>query len=116
MTGAEKEAKQQMLDDVVAVCAPLGPVAGKAMFGGFGVFCDGLMFGLITREGDFYLKADAENLPDFERAGREKYGKMPYYQTPEGALDSWAKLEPWARGAVDAARRAAKRKRPRKMI
>ncbi len=102
------ETKKQMLEDVVTLCAPLGSVAGKAMFGGFGVFCDGLMFALITRQGDVYLKADDENRPAFEKAGLKKYGKMPYHQVPKGALGNWPSLEPWARGALKAAQRAAK--------
>lgn len=102
------KSKEQVLGNVVALCAPLGDVAGKAMFGGFGVFCDGLMFALITREGDLYLKADDENRPAFEKAGLEKYGKMPYHQAPEGILGKWASLKPWAIGAFKAAQRAAK--------
>ena len=104
------DAKQQTLDKVIALTAPLGAVTGKAMFGGFGVFCDGVMFGLITRAGDLYLKADDENRSAFEDAGLEKYGKMPYHQAPPGALDSWSALDPWASGALEAAQRGAKSK------
>ncbi len=105
------EAKKQVLENVVSLCAPLGTVAGKAMFGGYGVFCNGLMFALITRQGDLYLKADDENRPAFDNAGLEKYGKMPYYQAPKGVLGDWPALEPWARGAFRAAQRAAKSSR-----
>ena len=38
------------------------------MFGGWGLYLHGRMFGLIT-EGQLYLKADDLTRPDFERAG-----------------------------------------------
>ncbi len=59
------------------------------------------------------MKADNGNRPAFEKAGLESHGKMPYYRAPEGSLDGWASLEPWARGAVEAAKRAPKRSRTR---
>ena len=103
------EAKKQMLESVLALCAPFGPVVGKAMFGGFGVFYEGLMFALITRQGELYFKADHENRSNFEKAGLKPYGRMPYYEAPKGALASWASLEPWVRDAYDAAKRTAKK-------
>ncbi len=38
--------KNRVLEKIVSLGAPLGVVTGKAMFGGLGVFCDGLMFAL----------------------------------------------------------------------
>ena len=107
------ERKRQTLDTVVRSCTPLGAVTGKAMFGGFGVFCDGLMFALVTRAGDLYFKADDANRPAFEAAGLERYGRMPYYRAPAEALTGWRALEPWARAALAAARRAPKSRRRR---
>ena len=33
------------------------------MFGGAGIYCDGLIFGLLLDDDVLYLKADAESIP-----------------------------------------------------
>ena len=50
-----------------------GPVSVRRMFGGAGIFVDGLMIGLVS-DGVIYLKADAETIPAFEREGQ---GRSP---------------------------------------
>lgn len=107
------ETKEDVLAALTKLCAPLGAVTGKAMFGGLGVFCEGSMFALITRAGELYFKADDENRPDYEREGLTKYGKMPYYGAPKNAFTSWAVLQPWASDAYRAAQAAPKKKRKR---
>ena len=59
---------RSVCDDVSSRLTPLGSATGRAMFGGFGTFLDGLMFSLIA-DNDLYLKVDAENRPDYEAAG-----------------------------------------------
>lgn len=101
--------------------APLGPVAIRRMFGGGGIFLDGLMFGLVV-EGTLYLKADDGNRPAFEAEGlgpftyEKKSGKatvMSYWQAPERLLDEGDEMVAWARAAFAAARRAKKAVKPR---
>ena len=41
------------------------------MFGGFGIFCDGKMFGIVDAKGNCYLKADETTFPDFEAHNSE---------------------------------------------
>ncbi len=100
---------------------PIGGVNAKRMFGGHGLFRDGLMFGLVADE-VLYLKVDAETeplfmkqgLPPFEFQRGDKVVAMSYRQAPEDALDSAATMGPWAQRAIDAANRVAsgkKRKR-----
>ena len=48
--------------------AAFGPVAVRRMFGGAGIFADGLMIALVS-EGAIYLKADDSTIPQFEREG-----------------------------------------------
>ena len=74
--------------------APFGPVALRRMFGGLGIYRDGLMFGLVV-DGEIYLKADAETAPLFREAGSQpfRYQKgdriveTSYHSLPEEALD-----------------------------
>jgi DNA transformation protein len=90
---------------------PLGGVAAKRMFGGHGIFREGLMFALVA-DGVCDLKTDAENRPDFESIDlppfchESKDGKvtvMSYHRCPETALDSPQRMRPWAESAFAAA-------------
>ena len=95
---------------------PLGPVHIRAMFGGHGVFLDGMMFALIADDA-LYLKTDGENRPTFEAAnlGALLYGgptPTPYHEA--GPARRLAAIEPWIRSAVDAAMRGGMKKRPRR--
>jgi DNA transformation protein len=98
---------------------PLGPVQARAMFGGWGLYYGGMMFGLIA-EGRLYLKVDEATRPAFEAAGCEPFvydsgkGKPPvamsYWTPPTDASDDAHALLPWARRAVEAAQRAQAKK------
>ncbi len=66
--------------------APLGGVAIRRMFGGLGIFRDGLMFGLVAR-GALYLKAAPEETdPSRPRAARRfSYATQGGRTTPSPA-------------------------------
>ncbi|OHX37016.1 transcriptional regulator [Methylomonas sp. LWB] len=95
-----------------------GSIQIRKMFGGYGVYHDGLMFALVADE-TLYLKADAENVRFFEEQGlapfeyqREgKMAKMSYYQAPAEFMEDREQAELWARRSYDAARRAQPKKR-----
>ena len=101
--------------------APLGQVGVRRMFGGAGIYCDGLMFGLIARE-TLYFKADDSNRPAFEAEGmdaftyegRNKPIRMSYWRLPERLLDEPEEMVEWARAALAAARRAEAARKPAK--
>ena len=96
-----------------------GPVDVKRMFGGAGIFREGLMFGLIADE-CLYLKADDETRPDFENDGSgpflyEKNGKtmeMSYWRLPERLYDEPEEFTEWARHAFSVALRTDAAKPP----
>jgi DNA transformation protein len=100
--------------------APLGRVTMRRMFGKTGVFCDGLMFGMV-RDDALYFRVDDHNGADFKEAAAcpplnyEKKGctiDLSFWRAPERLLDEPDELVTWARAAVAAARRvAAKRDR-----
>jgi hypothetical protein len=52
--------------------APFGPVAVRRMFGGAGIYREGLMFALEF-DGAIFLKVDAASIPDFEREGSRPF-------------------------------------------
>ena len=100
--------------------APLGRVAMRRMFGKTGVFCDGLMFGMVT-DNMLYLRVDEHNRAAFDEAASspplnyEKQGStidLSFWRVPERLFDEPDELVTWARAALAAARRvAAKRAR-----
>lgn len=91
---------------------PLGLVATRKMFGGHGVYCDGIFIAIVI-DGRLYLKVDEETRPEFVIAGSapfvyESKGKpieMSYWNVPEAALDSPEQMRPWAKLAIAAAMR-----------
>ena len=102
---------------IAELFAGLGPVSIRRMFGGKGIYCDGVIFAIFLFD-ELMLKADAETAPDFEAAGcrqwvyaNRKTGKpvpMPYWSVPDEALDDPDEMTPWARKALEAVRRTAK--------
>jgi DNA transformation protein and related proteins len=103
--------------------ASLGRVTMRRMFGKTGVFCDGVMFGMVT-DNMLYLRVDDHNRAAFKEAeafpplSYEKQGNtidLAFWRAPERLFDEPDEFVTWARIAVAAARRvAAKRTAPRR--
>jgi len=101
--------------------APLGRVTMRRMFGKTGVFCDGLMLGMV-RDDTLYLRVDDDNRAAFGEAQSFpplNYGKkgrtidLSFWRAPERLYDEPDEFLTWARAALAAARRvASKRERP----
>ena len=100
---------------------PFGRVTSRRMFGGHGVYIDGVFAALIDDD-ELYLKVDDATRAAFEREGSTPftYGKegqmmtMAYYHAPEDAMDAPHLMLPWARLALAAAVRAQAKKSPTK--
>jgi DNA transformation protein len=110
---------------------PLGRIAFRRMFSGAGVYCDGVIFGLILRD-TLHFKVDDGNreayrAEDMEPFSYEAKGQRreigAYWRVPERLLDEPEEMVEWARAALAAGRRAEgagkpgnrpKRKRPPK--
>lgn len=100
--------------------APLGPITLRRMFGKTGVFCDGLMLGMVT-DNMLYFRIDDGNRDAFRKAATSpplnyrKQGEMidlSFWRAPERLFDEPDELVAWARLALEAARRVtAKRGR-----
>ena len=103
---------------VVELMQSIGPVSAKRMFGGYGIFLDGLMFGLIA-DSVLYLKVDEDTENEFKAKGLEAFTytkkgnefKMSYYQAPDEALEDAEEMSSWANKAYGAALKAASKKR-----
>ncbi len=93
-------------EDFVRRLAPLGEVSGKKMFGGFGIFESGTMFALVGSSGQLFLKVDDSNRKDFETAGSDQHGRMPYFSLPDEVLGRDVEPREWASRAIETAHRA----------
>ena len=102
---------------------PLGRVTMRRMFGKTGVFCDGVMIGMV-RDNTLYFRVDDDNRAVFKEAesfpplNYTKKGStidLAFWRAPERLFDDADDLVTWARAALAAARRvAAKRERTAK--
>jgi DNA transformation protein and related proteins len=93
--------------------APWGHVSIKRMFGGLGIYREGLMFALVAYD-QLYLKVDDVNRPLFEKAGGKPFtydGKgepvtMSYWTPPSDFVDDEDVMRIFADAAYGAALRA----------
>jgi DNA transformation protein and related proteins len=112
-------------DFIVELFAPFGQVTVRRLFGGAGLFAEGLMFGLVF-DGAIFLKVDDASIPDFEREGsvpfvytrakspgRVSRHSLSYWRLPERLYDDPDELVSWAQRALAIAerRKTAPRKR-----
>lgn len=104
-------ASDSFTDAIAEALVAFGPLTIKRMFGGAGIWRDGVMFALIADD-TLYLKTDAANHATFEAEGcapfsYQKVGGqmavMSYWRAPERLLDDPEELLVWARRAYDAA-------------
>jgi DNA transformation protein and related proteins len=88
----------------------LGPVSIRRMFGGKGVYRQGLIIA-VEFEGEMLLKADGESAPVFEAAGARPWTydgqpgrpvRMPYWSIPDEAYDDPEAMARWVRLAFEA--------------
>ncbi|PDT78376.1 TfoX/Sxy family protein [Bradyrhizobium sp. C9] len=101
--------------------APLGRITMRRMFGKTGVFCDGVMFGMVT-DNTFYVRVEDQNREIFKEAAASpplNYAKrgatidLAFWRVPERLFDEPDELAVWAQAALAAAHRvAAKRAGP----
>src|SRR4029079_8371426 len=100
--------------------APLGRVTMRRMFGKTGVFCDGVMLGMVT-ENTLYFRVDDENRATFREAeafpplNYAKKGEvidLSFWRVPERLFDEPDELVTWAQAALAAAHRVAVKREP----
>jgi len=102
--------------------APLGHITMRRMFGKSGVFCGGVMLGMVS-DNTLYVRVDDQNRATFKEAeaypplNYAKKGEMidlAFWRVPERLMDEPDELVEWARAALAAARRVAAKRKPRR--
>lgn len=111
-------------DDIRELFSEFGSVHVRRMFGGAGIYADGVMFALEA-DGRIYLKAGEQNAAAFEQESCEPFtyiaagGKravMSYRRMPDRLYDDPEELAQWARVALATAQRTALLKRKQNYI
>jgi DNA transformation protein len=105
-------------DAIRDLFAGLGRVGIRRLFGGKGVYFDGVIIAVEIR-GELMLKGDGTLARELEAAGARRWtyvhrrsGKpvaMPYWTVPDGAADDPDEMAVWARKSYEAGLRSAKR-------
>jgi len=107
----------EFVDYVIDQLAGWADVSARKMFGGAGLYCDGVMFGLIADD-VAYLKVDDTNREDFVKAGSSAFNPFPektktyvmsYYEIPADVLEDPELLSKWAKRALTVARKKKKK-------
>jgi len=110
--------ESNFVDSLPDLLSSLGEIHIRRMFGGYGVFKNGLMFGLVA-SGRLYLRTDDETKGSYIERGLEPFvfGERNgveivsrYYEPPEAAFINPQKMKPWAAMSWEATQRSAKPK------
>ena len=86
-----------------------GPVDARPMFGGFGLYCEDVFFGIVHHD-RLYFKTDSRSATAYIAQGMEPFRPNPrqtlknYYEVPPDVLESEEEIAQWARTALQVAR------------
>jgi DNA transformation protein len=101
---------------------PLGAVTMRKMMGGATLYLDGTIFAILD-EGEIWFKSDAESDAIWDGQGCERFSMtfkdgrvdtMNYRRGPLDVYDDREAMQRWAALAVEAGRRGAAKKKPRR--
>jgi len=91
----------------------------KRMFGGYGLYDDGVFFGIVDGDAAFFRVND-EQRERYKVAGMGPFNPTPdwvaenYYQVPGDVLESPVEFAAWAKRAVICGKEAATKKSSKK--
>ncbi len=96
--------KDQAFNDYIVndVLKDIPGITSKSMFGGWSLYLDGVIFGMII-DGELYFKVSEESKKDFDNRGSRPFtyqGKhkavtMSYWTLPEEILENKQELTRW---------------------
>jgi len=95
---------------VMELLEPIGDIASRAMFGGYGIFHRGDMFALISGS-TLYFKVDKTNLSRYEEACMSQFKPMPYYEVPTEVIEDSDLIWEWADISIAIGHATAKKKK-----
>ena len=84
----------------VDLMSPIADLTTRKMFGGLGIYSDGVIFALLSSEGRLFLKATGAFAQALQSGGSQQFHSMPYWSMPEAALDDPQEATALARRAL----------------
>ena len=104
------------LDYIKDLLEPIGDITCRAMFGGYGIYKDGMIFAIID-DNELYFNGVASTAKVFEDSGAQQFSyqgkkglvKMCYWKVPSDIIDDKEKLIDWANLAIKSAKESKKR-------
>jgi DNA transformation protein len=103
-----KKPRPAIVDALEFRLGPWGPIQVKRLFGGYALYRNGTIFGLVFRD-RVYFKTDDDNRADYVAAGMPPFEytrstgrtiSMRYYEVPGAVLDDLDELPEWADKAL----------------
>lgn len=91
-------------DFVLDQLSDLHGVTCRAMFGGYGLYCGGVFFGIVQK-GRLYFKTDATTTPRYRARGMKPFTPNAeqtltnYFEVPVDVLEDAEELTIWAQQA-----------------
>lgn len=97
-----KKPHPPIVEHFMSYLTPHGAITARAMFGGFGIYLDGVIFAIIV-EKELYFKVDEKSQKQFESLDSKQFvyegqGRpvgMSYFTLPEKILKSPEELTKW---------------------
>lgn len=110
--------KDRFVEFCIEQFSLLGSITSRYMFGGWCLYCDGVVFALIAA-GALYLKGDDQNMPEFTAKGLPPFKPFPdqdlmmkYFQAPPEIFENADALRHWGSSAVAAGLRSKQAAKP----
>ena len=105
-----KAEKAQFLEYVLSeVLADVDGISSRAMFGGYGIYKNGIIFAIIADE-QLYFKVDESNRGDYEQygshpfvysQGKTKSTTMSYWELPADIQEDRSEIAGWVQKSYD---------------
>lgn len=107
-----------LVEMILEKLSPHGPIKARAMFGGYGIYYEDIIFASIV-ENELYFRIDEHNRKDYEGfaskpfiyEGMNKPVIMPYLTLPEEILNNPLELPKWIQKSVQASLRYKRSKK-----
>jgi DNA transformation protein len=106
-----KNSMKLVITDIIERLSPFGDISSRPMFGGFGIYKDGIIIAIVADE-ELYFKSIAKT-QDFYKSfgstpfvyeGQKRPIQMSYWIVPETVLNDPETLEKWVDTAFDSSK------------
>ena len=94
------ETASKTAETIVSKLSAISNISSRRMFGGYGIFHDGKMFGLINSKGELFFKVDDTNRSEYLQLGSHQHLKMPYYSVPDKEFEDNSRLTELAKLSI----------------